>query len=146
MIDECYNGARYTVDKIKEFTASPLGVLLYSLVTGVIGIIILLGFISLVLSPSALTPILPVIIAFNGAASGYSLIDRGTINFPHRKSVLVLIAALLTITGCSVITLFCPWEPLFHPTRYLIVGLSTTVFTFFGAWIAVKSNNMNRSS
>ncbi|MGB3212812.1 MAG: hypothetical protein WBB19_19080 [Desulforhopalus sp.] len=122
---------------------SPLGVFLYGALTGVIGIAILLLFFSMVLSPSLLLFILPFIVAFNGAAGGYSLTDRVESGFPYQKLTLVCLAALLTVTGCSLITLFVPWEPLMDGGRYIISGLSTLVSTFFGSWIAAKSKGLN---
>ena len=146
MIDICTTGAQVMMEKLKQFMASPLGVFLYALVTGMVGIIILLAFLSMVVSPSVLPMILPGIIAFNAAAGGYSLVEKneGETGFP--KIALVAIAGLLTITGCSVLTLFCPWEPLVDGIRYLVSILSALVFTFFGAWIAGKSKSLNRSS
>lgn len=146
MIDISTTGAQVMMEKLKQFMASPMGVFLYALVTGMVGIIILLAFLSMVLAPSVIPVILPGIVAFNAAAGGYSLVEKqkGEPRLP--KIALVAIAALLTITGCSAVTLFCPWEPLLDGVRYLVSTLSALVFTFFGAWIASKSKSLNRSS
>ena len=146
MIDICTTGAQVMMEKLKQFMASPLGVFLYALVTGMVGIIILLAFLSMVVSPSVLPMILPGIIAFNAAAGGYSLVEKNKGEAGVPKIALVAIAGLLTITGCSVLTLFCPWEPLVDGIRYLVSILAALVFTFFGAWIAGKSKSLNRSS
>ena len=141
MIDIYTNGAQVTVEKIKQFVASPVGVFLYAYITGAIGIVLLLGFSSMIWSSTALTTILPAIIAFNCAAGGYSLIDKNkTATLP--KVTLILLAALLTITGCSIIIVFCPWESLFDVNRYLISATAAMIFTIFGAWIAWKSKNL----
>jgi hypothetical protein len=138
MIDIYTNGAQVTVEKIKQFVASPVGVFLYAYITGAIGIVLLLGFSSMIWSSTALATILPAIIAFNCAAGGYSLIDKNkTATLP--KITLILLAALLTITGCSIIIVFCPWESLFDVNRYLISASAAMIFTIFGAWIAWKS-------
>lgn len=145
--DDLYrNGVQLTVEIVKQFMRSPVGVFLYALVTGVVGIIILLAFLSMVFSASALPLILPVIIAFNSAAAGFSLIDKAAAEVGGRKLVLAVMALLLTIAGCTIITLFCPWEALFETSRYLISGLSALVFTAIGAWIGTKSKSLNRSS
>jgi len=142
MIDVYTHGAQITVEKIKQFVASPLGVFLYAFITGAIGIVLLLGFSSMIWSSTALVTILPAIIAFNCAAGGYSLIDKNkTETLP--KVALILLAGLLTITGCSIIIVFCPWEFLFDLNRYLISATAAAIFTFFGAWIAWKSKNLN---
>ena len=141
MIDIYTNGAQVTVEKIKQFVASPVGVFLYAFITGAIGIVLLLGFSSMIWSSTALITILPAIIAFNCAAGGYSLIDKNkTATVP--KIALILLAALLTITGCSIIIVFCPWESLFDVNRYLISASAAMIFTILGAWIAWKSKNL----
>ncbi len=144
MIEICINGAQGTMEKLKNFMASPTGLFLSAFVTGLVGIVLLLAFLSMVIAPSALLLILPGIIAFNGAAGGYSLTEKTEGAFPKKKIALSCLAALLTVTGCSVITLFCPWEPLLDGGRYLISGLSTLTFTFFGSWIADKSKSLKR--
>jgi len=132
------------MEKLKQFVTSPIGLFLSAVLTGMVGIVLLLAFLSMVFSPSALLLILPGIIAFNGAAGGYSLTGKREDAFPHKKKNLICLAALLTATGCSVITLFCPWEPLVDGGRYLISGVSTLIFTFLGSWIADKSKSLKR--
>lgn len=138
------NGAQLTVEKIKQFIASPIGVFLYAFITGAIGIILLLGFASMIWSATTLPTILPAIIAFNCAAGGFSLIDKNkAATLP--KISLILLTTLLTITGCSIIVVFCPWESFFDIHRYLVSAIAAMIFTIFGAWIAWKSKNINRS-
>lgn len=144
MIDIYTNGAQLTVEKIKQFAASPTGVFLYAFITGAIGIILLLGFASMIWSAPTLPTILPAIIAFNCAAGGFSLIDKNkAATLP--KISLILLTTLLTITGCSIIIVFCPWESLFDVNRYGISAIAAIISTVFGAWIASKNKNINRS-
>ena len=108
MLEICINGAQEAMEKLKQFIRSPIGVFLSAFLTSLVGIVLLLAFLSMVFSPSALMLILPGIIAFNGAAGGYSLTDKTEGVFPHKKKILICLTALLTVTGCTVITLFCP--------------------------------------
>lgn len=146
MIDIYTNGARCTMDKIKQFSSSPTGIYLYTLITGMIGILILLSFLSMVFATTALPLLLPAIIGFNGAASGYGITEKRYNNFTYKQLNLISIAILLTVTGCISITLFCPWESLLDSWRYLISGSSALLFTFLGAWIAAKSKKLTKSS
>ncbi|MGW8193684.1 MAG: hypothetical protein ACWGOX_05405 [Desulforhopalus sp.] len=146
MMDLCISGVQVMVEKFKRFMASSTGVFLYASVTGIAGIIILLAFLSMVFSPSILTMILPGIIAFNCAAGGYSLIEKQEGDAVSHRLALAAMAMLLTIAGCSVIVLFCPWEPLFDAIRYLVCGLMAVIFTVVGAWIGVKSKSLNKVS
>lgn len=144
MIGIYTNGAQVIVEKIKQFIASPIGVFLYAFITGAVGIVILLAFSSMVLSATALPSILPVIIAFNCAAGGYSIANKNKRDTLPNIS-LVLLASLLTAVGCSIIVAFCSWEALFETNRYLISVTVALIFTFFGSWIACKSKALNRS-
>ncbi len=144
MIDIYTNGAQVTVEKMKQFLASPVGGFLYAFVTGAIGIVILLAFLSMFVSTAALPMALPALVAFNCAAGGYSLTDKSkTDQLP--KLSLCLMAILLTVTGCTVLLIFCPWENLFNVNRYLICGSVALIFTCLGAWIAHKNRQLNRS-
>lgn len=137
MIDICIDGARVAVERWKRFFLSPLGIYLYSLATGAIGIAILLLFFSMVLSPAALLMLLPCIIAFNGATAGYGLLDKCS-SFPRPAIALASVAILLAIIGCAVIAVLQPWEPVIDGLRSLLALLLALAGTFFGAWIAKK--------
>lgn len=145
MIDIYTSSVRITGEKLKTFGTSSLGIITYGLLTGIIGIVILLTFFSMVLSPATLLSILPCIIAFNAAVGGYNLAEKQGVDTPHLKLQLFMFAAVLTITGCSLIIIFCPWEPPIEIKRYLISGLSALFFTFLGAWISYKNNKLNSS-
>lgn len=145
MIEICTTGAQITVDKLKRFLHSPLGIFLYASITGIIGILILLMFLSMVLSASLLPGALPIIVAFNCAAGGFSLRDKARTTGSAQQCSYLGLATFLTIGGCSALPLFCPWEPLFDSSRYMITGLLALILTYFGVWIANKSKDLNRS-
>lgn len=146
MIDICTNGAKNMMDRIKQFSSAPTGIFLYSLLTAIVGVIILLAFFSMIFTGSVLTVLLPIIVGFNSAAGGYGFVDKTASDTPHQKLVLFGIAVLLTITGCFFITLFNPWEPLLDGWRSLISFTSALFSTFFGGWLAVKNKKHARSS
>lgn len=143
MIDMCFDGARVVVERWKQFLLSPVGVYLYSVVTGGLGIIILLVFLSMVLSPGALLILFPFIIAFNSASAGYGLVDKCSA-FPRRKTALVTIAALCAATGCLAVTVLFPWEPLFDAVRYGLAAGASLTGVFFGAWIGGKNKKLHQ--
>lgn len=139
------SGAQVTVEKIKQVFATPLGAFFYALVTGAVGIVILLGFLSMFVSAAALPMALPALIAFNSAAGGYSLTEKNATEKGAGLPTLLLMAILLTIAGCSAIILFCPWESLLDINRLLLCAIAALISTFLGAWIARKNKNLNRS-
>jgi len=146
MLDTCVDGARVAVENIKRAAASPLGIFVYAALSGMIGIVILVAFFSMVFSGSTLLMILPVIISFNAAASGYGIVDKGGCDFPRLKVSLIAISGLLAATGCFSIIVFFPWEATTVGIHFLIGSLAALAFSFFGAWLVAKSKNVNSTS
>lgn len=144
MIEICTTGAQLSLEKLRAFARTPLGIFLHSALTASTGIIILVAFFAMALSPNALKIMLPAIIGFNCAVAGYNIIDKGGIDFPRKKSCLTAMAAILAITGCLALFLLYPWEPLFDKGRCLSSSGSALVLTFLGAWLAAKSKNLNQ--
>ena len=146
MLNICVDNARVTMENLKQVLASPLGIFFYALLSGMIGIVIVLAFFSMILAESVLPFALPFIISFNAATSGFYLVDKGGLGFPQLRISLLVISVLLVVTGCFAITILLPWESMLDGVRYLITGVPALVCTFFGAWIGSKSKNKDRAS
>ena len=123
-----------------------MGIFLYTALTSSIGVIILLAFFAMAVSPAALEILLPVIVSFNSAIAGYTLIDKGGVQLPGKKVYLIAMATTLGIAGCLALFLLYPWEPLLDGGRYLSSGMSALAMIFFGAWIATKSKKLNQKN
>jgi len=141
MIAVCMDGARVVMERWKQFLLSKTGVFLYSAATGAIGVAILLVFLSLVLSPGALFLLLPVIIGFNSASSGYGLADKWPAG-SRKKIALVTLAVLFTAVGCLGVALLYPWEKQMDGFRILLSGGAAFGGILFGAWIAGKKQKL----
>jgi hypothetical protein len=139
-------GVRYCLERIKQAAASPPGIFLYAALSGMIGIVILLAFFSMILSGSSLLLILQGIISFNAAASGYYLVDKGGTNFPLMKTSLIVISGLMALTGCFSLAVILPWELVVDSVRFLVSSLLALCFSFFGAWIAARSKRLENAS
>ncbi len=146
MLDICVDSAKVAVENLKRVFASPFGIFMYAALSGMIGIVILLAFFSMLLSGSALIMILPGIVAFNAASGGYGLVDKGGREFPRLRVSLIGLSILLSVTACFALTVFTPWERMTDGVWYLVSGLSALVFSFFGAWVATKKINLERTS
>lgn len=144
MVDTYEGAARVIVETVKNFFKSPVGIFLYAVSTAIVGVVILLAFLSMMVSPSNLPWTLPVLISFNAAGGGYGLAEKWG-NYPMKNLALLNLAVILTVAGGTIITLFCPWEPLLDINRYLISGGTSLIFTFFGAWIAAKSQQLKHN-
>jgi hypothetical protein len=130
------------MENIKRAFATPFGVFVYMAVSGMIGVVILLFFFSILFSGSMLAKILPVIISFNAATCGYGLVDKGGPGFPRVTLSLTVIGFLLAITGCLFIAVLMPWEfTITDGVRWLVSGLLALIFSFFGAWIARRNKS-----
>ncbi len=145
MLDMCVDGARVAVERWRQFLLSPAGVYLYSLITGMIGVFILLFFLSKALSSAALLMLLPCIIAFNSASSGYGMINRHR-SFPRAKPALFSIAALLAAAGCIASAYLFPWESVLNWVRWTVCTVAAMTGAFFGSWIAVKKHALNENT
>ena len=140
MISDTFSSI-YMVEKIKSIFATPIGVFLYTVVTEIVGMLILLTFLSTVLALQTLPTVIPVIIALNGAAGGYRLGSSETV-IARKKTALTVSAVLLTLSGCIAIVFFCPWEQVLDLERLFIWGFTALVFTFFGSWIARENKKL----
>lgn len=146
MLDLCVDSARVVIENIKRVFATPFGIFVSTALSGMVGVVILLFFFSMLLSESTLVMILPVIISFNAATCGYGLIDKGGPDFPRVTLSLLVISALLAITGCFALVVLLPWELITDGVRWLVSGLSALGFSFFGAWIARRNKKLGNRS
>ena len=146
MLDFYVDSARVGIENVKKAFATPFGIFIYSAATGMMGVIILLFFFSMLLSGSSLAMALPAILAFNGACCGYGIVDRGGTDFPRLTMALVVISLLLLATGYAALGLLVPWESFTGGIRLLISGSLVVVFSFFGIWIARKNKKLQDKS
>ncbi len=146
MLDFYVDSARVAIENVKKAFATPFGIFVYFAVTGVMGVVILMFFFSMLLSGSSLAMALPVILAFNGACCGYGIVDRGRTDFPLLSPAIVVISLLLLATGYAVLDLLVPWESFTGAIRLLISGSLVVGFSFFGTWIAHKNKNLQNKS
>lgn len=142
-MEMCENYARVLVAMIRGFFMSPVGMFLYAAVTGTIGILILLMFLSLLIAPGDLVIFLPFIVAFNAAASGFAVTGKGVV-FRWKKTIFLALAALLTLAGCFLITLFCPWESIWLAERWFSTALFSSIAIWLGGWVGDKSSQLQQ--
>lgn len=145
MLDITLDGARVAVEYLKRVFASPGGIFFSAALSGMVGIVLVLAFFSLLFASSSLPVLLPFILAFNAASSGFYLVDKGGRNFPHLRVSLIVLGCLLAAAGCLSISVLLPWEPMMDGIRSLISGLSALAFSFFGAWIGSRNKSTDRN-
>ena len=90
-------------DILTRIGASRLGRTLSRVAVGIIGVMILAGFLAALLTPKAVETLFPVIVGFNTALTGYSVIDKTRDAYKHKRliatgagAIVVLLATLAT--------------------------------------------------
>ena len=79
----------------------------WSVLSGVIGTLILAGFFSMIMSLDLLSVLLPMIVAVNASISGYMLIDRAEADMSRKHSRAVAVGMTLAVLSFVSINLFC---------------------------------------
>jgi len=146
MLEMVTEGARVMEDNIKRGFTSPMGIFTYAAGSGLLGVLILMAFFSMLLPVPVLFKLLPVFIAFNAAASAYGIVDKGGAGFPRLTLSLITLSALYVATQCLLITILLPWEPVVIGVHLLIGSLTALSFSFLGARLAKKTlENIKKS-
>jgi len=140
MLDFYADNARVAIENVKRIFSTPFGIFIHAAITGMIGVVILMFFFSMLLSGSTLAMTLPVILAFNAASCGYGIVDKGGLNYPRLPLAGSVISLLLLLTGYVALMLLVPWESFTGGLRWLIAGVIVVVFFSMGTWIARMNN------
>ncbi len=132
------------MDKGKPFFRT----LLLLALTGIGGVILLVGFFSLFMDATGLVVFLPLLTGFNGMVTGYNLIEKlEKISWPRlTHGLFSLLYALVGVLGLRL------FFPLVFAQEWWSVLTASAVFTFlagyigmiFGNWIAKKKRQSDR--
>ena len=114
----------------------------WSIISAVIGILILVLFFSFFMTTPAIVKVMPFIFGFNGAMAGFSLVDKTGDRLPHK----------LIYAACSgLVTVLCAWLILSfildfsQIVRWAMLGwysLTGLGCGLFGGWLAVKTHTI----
>ncbi len=125
---------------IKE-KAPLLGKTAYCILTGIIGTVVLIIFLSVFIELYRIVPFVPWIIAFNTAMTGYSLIEktRDTLKYKQISSISAgILNVLITCFLLSVFSFYLFDENLFSIWDFaLFLGIGI-VCSELGALLAIK--------
>ncbi|MEN8198874.1 MAG: hypothetical protein ABFR63_02260 [Thermodesulfobacteriota bacterium] len=146
MLEMYTDGARVIEGTVKRGLASPMGIFAYAAVSGILGVLILMAFFSMLLSTSALVKILPIFIGFNAAASAYGIVEKGGPLFPRPILSMLTLSTLYALTEAVLVTVLLPWEPMVVCLHLLIGSLTALCFSYLGARLARKTREINRAS
>ncbi len=113
----------------------------WSMLSGIIGTLILAGFFSGIMSLETLSVLLPLIVGVNAAISGYMLIERAEDEFKRKKIMASAVGMLVAILSFIAVNALC-----FQMDGFFLISgfqaLAATIFGTIGGWsggiLAVK--------
>ena len=113
----------------------------YAVFSGICGTLILVVFLNAILNVFQVMNLLPFIVAFNTAMTGYSLIDKCRERI-RRKYAWALFAGLITVVfSAGLLVLFSLYflgDNLLGPKLFLFLIIIGAVCSELGALLAVK--------
>ena len=116
-----------------------------SILVGIVGSLILLFFLSFLMFEETLLKIMPLILGFNAAMAGYSLIDK-TEDRLSCRSICVLSAGLLVLLPvCLLFNQFSRFATI-TLSQGMIYGLICCVCSSSGGWLAMKSRYLKQKN
>lgn len=133
-----YLWAMNTSDQIKP--------IVFSIIIGVIGSLVLVGFFTSLMSLDTIEKFLPYIIGFNAALTGYNLIKKTENSLKFRKIFAIGAGVLMVIITAVILNM-----AIHHLMGGYFIYLIDAIFLIFiggvssglGAILAIKYFNMN---
>lgn len=123
-----------------RFIASPTGAIVYSIMAGGIGVVVLVMFLAAMFSLSTVAKFIPWIIGFNAAVTGYSLIDKTRDRLPRKRLFAMGTGGFMALLVCFLFILAFGYGTLVATPQFFIYGIIGVVFGGFGAWVAEKKH------
>jgi hypothetical protein len=114
---------------------------LWSLLTGIIGSLILTVFLHSIMSPELLSLIIPLIVGFNAATSGFMLIERTAGEIKREKTsaaIAGMMVALLSLLAVNTLSLKVDGFPLVPDSLAIGATFIGTLAGWSGGILAIK--------
>ena len=112
-----------------------------SLLSGIVGTLILTGFFSGIMSLDLLVFLFPIIVSFNAALSGFMLIQRNSDLFNRKKTMAAIVGMTVAIVSLIAVNILSVQVWGFYPASEflgLISALFGTIAGWLGGTLAVK--------
>lgn len=126
-----------------------LSKIIYAIFIGVMGSIILVVFFSGLMTMGTIERLLPYIIGFNAALTGYNLMSRIKDSLKYRR-LWSLISGIILVVGVTLILniafYYITGGYIVYMTDFLILALTGGVFSWLGAILAIKYFNLNATA
>lgn len=116
---------------------------IYSILVGIVGALIVTFFLSFLMFEETLLKIMPLVLGFNTAMTGYSLIDKTEDRLPWRSICVVSACLLVVLPVCLLFNQFNQFASI-TLSQSMIYGLIGGVCSSSGSWLAMKSRNLQQ--
>ena len=133
-----YLWAMNTSDQIKP--------IVFSIIIGVIGSLVLVGFFSCLMSIDTIEKLLPYIIGFNAALTGYNLIKNTDNSLKLKRTYAISSGVVMVVTTAvilNLVMLHLLGSHLIYFTDAISLIIIGGVSSGLGAILAIKYLNMN---
>lgn len=123
-----------------------LKTIIYPIIVGIIGSLVLVGFFTSLMSLDTIEKLLPYIIGFNAALTGYNLIKKTDNSLKLRRICAISSGVLMVIITAVILNM-----AILHLMGGYFIYLTDAIFLIFiggvssglGAILAIKYLNMN---
>jgi len=116
----------------------------WSIVSAVIGILLLVLFFSFFMTTAAIVGVMPLIFGFNAAMTGFSLIDKTGDKLPHRMIFAACSGLATVLLAWLVLSFILDFSLMIRGSTLGWYFLTGTGCGIFGGWLAVKTHSLNR--
>lgn len=113
----------------------------YCILTGVLGAVVLVMFLTVFMEPYRVVSFIPWIIAFNAAITGYSLIEKvnNALKYKHLSSICAgILNAIITYFILSIIFFYLFGENPFTKWDFVLFLAIGIICSELGALLAIK--------
>ena len=121
--------------------------ILHSILVGIVGTILVVGFLSTFLHVFTVAKLTPFVIALNSLITGYYLIDKTRDQLQRKQATVLIVAASYVLLSFVIINMFFLYSvgghifTIYHLAVYLIAGI---VCTELGSMLAIKYFRLNK--
>jgi len=137
---------QFLSDYLIKLGASRLGRTLGRIAVGVVGVLILAGFLSALFTPTATATLFPLIVGFNTALTGYGVVDK-TRNGFERKRMVAMTAGVIVVLLATLATNLLFWQlagvaPIGAGALWVLLPVGI-VTSWLGSALAIKYFRLN---
>jgi hypothetical protein len=136
----------FNLDCFFEIWSTAYGKTAYSILAGTVGTMILVAFSIMIVPPADSVKLLPFIVAFNTAITGYMVIDKTREFYRHKRVIAIFAGAAATLLTFIALNTF-----FLHTTGFFMISLTELLLmlvigigsSWFGSVLAIQYLDLN---